>query len=164
MMLKRGCLLVVLCMLLSGAVGWGQQEVIYPSPLAAVPSVLVFVAPVHDPGVATQNLRVANTSRDRITFQPWTVKGWVSTSLPSSVTLGALASRRGTVSVDWTRMEPLVEFDPALQAKVTAILQAQGLNYTPTQRMRGAIGAVALDPGRGRPITWVLVIAINSTA
>ncbi len=164
-MLRRAVVPVALCMLLSGVVVWGQQEFI-PSvpPLAVVPNVLVFVEPTGNPGVQTQNIRVANVYRERITFQPWTLKGWVSTGLPSSVTLGALASRRGTVSVDWTRMEPLVEFDPALQAKVTAILQAQGLNYTPSQRMRGAIGAVALDPGPGKPITWVLVVAVHSIA
>ncbi len=161
-MLKPGCPLVVLCMLLSAAAVWGQ-EVVYPRPpLAAVPSAMVFVQPLTNPGVATQNLRVTNMTRESVTFQPWTMKGWVTTSLPSSVTLGALGSRRGTVSVDWTKMEPLVQFDQATQDRIAAILRAQGSNWTPGHGMQGAVGAVALDPGPGKPITWVLVIAIHS--
>jgi len=162
MMLKRALLLVVLGVLLSGAVVWGQ-EIAYPQPpLAAAPSVMVFIEPLTNPGVATQNLRVTNMTRQSVTFQPWTVKGWLTTSLPASVTLGAIASRRGQVSVDWTRMEPLVAFDQALQDKIVAILRAQGNNWTPGHGMQGAIGAVALDPGPGKPITWVLVIAVHS--
>lgn len=162
-MSRRTVVLITLSLLLAGAMAWAQQEVIYPAPpLAVVPNVLVFVQPLTNPGVATQNIRVANIYRERITFQPWTLKGWVSTSLPSSVSLGALASRRGTVSVDWTKMEPLVQFDQALQDKVAAILRAQGVNFTPGHGMQGAIGAVALDPGPGKSITWVMVIAIHS--
>ena len=80
MMLKRALVLVVLCVLLSAASVWGQ-EVVYPSPpLAAVPNVMVFIQPLTNPGVATQNMRVANCTRQSITFQPWTMKGWVSTN------------------------------------------------------------------------------------
>jgi hypothetical protein len=162
-MLKRSLLLVVLCVLVLSVTLVSGQEIARPQQcLATAPTTLVFIQPLANPGVASQPVQVANMTRQSVTFMPWSVKGWVSTDLPASVALGPLGSQSCQVSVDWTRMEPLTPLDQGTIRHLQAILRAQGRNWTPGHGVQGALGAVALDPGGNKPITWILVVAIHS--
>ena len=163
-MLKRSLLLVALCVLVLSVALVSGQEVVYPtSGIAALPNVLVFIEPPVNPTTSSQPLRVGNTGRQSVTFMPWTVKGWVSTDIPASVTLGALRSRDYRVTVDWTRMEPMAPLEQAAITRIQSILRAQGVNWTPGHGVQGTVGAIALDPTSHAPITWVVVIAIHSS-
>ncbi|MBU0610415.1 MAG: hypothetical protein KKI08_21210 [Armatimonadetes bacterium] len=162
-MYRRMLPLVAVCTgLLALTAAWGQEEIHRPPIVGAVPSTLVFLRPPTNPGVATKNFVVTNPGRDAVTIWPWTVKSWISTNLPSQFDLQPRGTRRATVSLDWNAVEPLTPLSGAAWTRMAELLRHMGVEVNERTQIHVASAAVALDPGSGRPITWVTVLAVET--